>query len=166
MRGGAKDIFELVLLEDAGRTALQENQEPLELLGRRRDREAIARADIADHRIDMVALECVAQFLNLLRGAASLIDELHLDFQAAEADLVVRLGQAAGIERIDDGLGALHGRLASRFSRRPRDKGDEGQLKHVVVLRCGTGRECTQDAGAGDQGSSESTKFHGSASQN
>ena len=89
----------------------------------------------------MVALEGVAQFLDLLGGAARLVDELNFDFQAAEADFVVGLGQASGIERIDDGLGALHSRLAERFGRRPGEKGDEGQFEYVVVLRCGAGRE-------------------------
>ena len=164
MGGGAKDVFVFVLLEDAGRAAVEENQKLLELLGRRRDREAVARADIAQDRIDMVALEGVAQFLDLLGGAAGLVDELDFDLQAAEADFVVGLGEASGIERIDDGLRALHGRLAEQFGRRPGEKGDEGQFEYVVVLRSGAGREWAQDAGAGDQGGCESTKFHGPAS--
>ena len=165
MGGGAEDVFELVLLEDAGCTAVEENQKPLEFLGRRRNGEAVAGADIAQDRVDMIALEGVTQFLDLFGGAASLVDELNFELQAAEADLVVGLGQAPGIERIDDRLGALHGRLAERFGRRPGEKGDKSQFEYVVVLSRGTGRECAKDAGAGDQGSCKSTKFHGSASQ-
>ena len=65
----------------------------LQLLGRRRHREAVARADVADHRVDVLALERVAQLLDLLGGAAGLVDEIDFDLQAAEADLVVGLGR-------------------------------------------------------------------------
>ena len=39
----------------------------------------------------MVTLEGVAQLLHLLGRAACLVDEVDLDFEAAEADLVIRL---------------------------------------------------------------------------
>jgi len=132
--GSAKDIFEFVLLEDAGRAAVKQNEKLLEFLGRRRDRQTIARADITQDRIDVVALEGVAQFLDLFGRAARLVDKLHFDFQAAETDFVVGFGQASGIERVDDGLGALHRRLTERLSRLPGEKGDEGQFEDVVVL--------------------------------
>jgi hypothetical protein len=54
----------------------------------------------------MVALEGVAQFLDLLGGAARLVDEPNFDLQATEADFVVGLGQASSIELIDNGSGA------------------------------------------------------------
>ncbi len=64
----------------------------LSSLGRRRDSEAIARTYIAQHCVDVVALEGVAQFLDLFGGTAGLVNELNFDLQAAEADLVVWLG--------------------------------------------------------------------------
>ena len=88
----AKDVFELVLLEDARRTAVKENEKPLQFLGRRRDSESIARTNIAQQRVDVVALERIAQFFDLLGGAAGLVNELNFDLQATESDLVVGLG--------------------------------------------------------------------------
>ena len=94
--------------------------------------------DSIDHKLDLEV------------ASGQLLAAKHVDLQATEADFVVGLGQASGIERIDNGSGALHSRLAERFSRLPGEKGDEGQFEYVVVLRCGAGRERTQDAGAGD----------------
>lgn len=161
MSGSAKDIFEFVLFEDARGAAVEENKKLLERLGCRRDRQAVARADIAQDRVDMVALKRVAQFLDLLGGATCLVNELNFDFQAAKADFVVGFREASGIERIDDGLRALHGRLAERFSSLPGEERDEGQFEDVVVLRSGAAHQRTQDAGAGDQRGREPTKFHG-----
>ena len=64
--------------------------ERLQLLGDRRDREAIARRDVADHGVDLVALHEVAEFGDRLRGRAGLVDEFDLDLGAAEADLCCR----------------------------------------------------------------------------
>jgi len=47
---------------------------------------------------------------------------------------------------------ALHRRLAERFGGRTGQKGHERQFEDFVVLGRGAGRECAQDAGAGDQG--------------
>jgi len=159
--GGAEDVFELVLLEDAGRAAVEQNEKPLELFGRGRDREAVAGADIAQHRVDMIAFERVAHLLDLLGGAARLVDQLQLDLQAAEPDLVVGLGQAPGIERIDDGLDGLHGRLAERFRRRPGKEGDDAELEHLLVLSGRAGRQRTERGGRDQTASGDSTIFHG-----
>jgi len=90
MRGGAEYIIVLRFLEDARRAAIHQHQHLFQLFRDRGDREAVAGADVAKHDIDIVALVEVAQLLDLLGGAAILVDDHRLDLHAAEPDLLVR----------------------------------------------------------------------------
>ena len=108
----------------------------------------------------MVALEGVAQLLDLLGGAAGLVDQIDLDLQAAEADLVVGLDHAAGVERVDHRLGAVPSRLAEGFRRRPGEKGDHAELEDLLVLGRGAGRACADDCRSRQQANRGSTPIH------
>ena len=65
----------------------------LELVGERRDRETVAGRDIADDRVDVLALDEVAVLGDLLGRAAGLVHDHHLDRSSVDALLVV--GRAA-----------------------------------------------------------------------
>ena len=73
------------LLEDPRRAAVEEHGQDLELLGDRRDREAAARRDVADDRIDVLALHEVAQLGDLGGRAARLVDVDRLDLEPGDS---------------------------------------------------------------------------------
>ena len=128
MGGGAEHVVVFAVLEDARRAAIHQHQHLLQLFRDRRDRKAVAGADIAEHDVDIVALVEVAQFLHLLGGAAVLVDDDGLDLHAAEADLLVRRGRRALVQLVDDELRAVAGGNAETVRRRP------GQERHDAEL--------------------------------
>ena len=132
VRRGAEHVVVLAVLEDARRAAVVEDEELLQLLGHRRHRQAVARADVADHRVDLVAVVQVAQLLHLLGGAAVLVDIDRLDLHAAEADLVVRRRRGAGVEGLDHHLGAVDRRDAEALGRLARQEADDAQLEGLL----------------------------------
>ena len=85
VRRRAEHVFARLLLEDARRAAVEIDGQRLELVGDRRHREAASRRDVADDRVDLVALHEVAEFGDDLRGRAGLVDVFGLDLGAAEA---------------------------------------------------------------------------------
>ena len=128
VRRRAEHVFARLLLEDARRAAIEIDRQRLELFGHRRDREAASRRDVADHRVDLVALHQVAEFGDDLRGRAGLVDEFRLDLGAAEPDRVVGRGRRAGIERLDHDLGAVAARNAERARGRPAQERHDAEL--------------------------------------
>ena len=161
MRSRTEDVFELVLLEDARRAAIHQHEHLFQLLGRRRHGEAITRADVAENRVDVIALERVAQLLDLLGGAAGLVDQIDFDLEAAEPDLVVGLDHGSGVERVDHRLGAVPCRLAERFRGRSGQEGDNAELEYLLVLGRRAGRQCTKRRGTDQTASGKSTIVHG-----
>ncbi len=147
MRGGAEYVIVFRLLEDARRAAVHQYQHFLQLFGNRRDREAVAGADIAEHDVDLLALIEIAQLLHLLGGAAVLVDHDGLDLHAAEADLVVGRGALALVQFIDDELTAVAGGDAKALGRRPGQERDDAELEGVF----GAGRQGQCDR-SGDDG--------------
>jgi hypothetical protein len=107
VRGGAEDIFARLLLEDAGRAAVEIDGERLELVRDRCHREAAAGRDVADDSVDLIALHQIAEFGHNLRGGAGFVDVLGVDLGAAQADGVVGCRRGAGVERLDHDLGAV-----------------------------------------------------------
>ncbi len=128
---GAEHIIVFRLLEDAGRAAIHQYQHLFQFFGDRRHRETVAGADIAEHDIDMVALIEVAQFLDLLGGAAVLVDDDGLDLHAAEADLVVRRGRGSFVQLVDDELAAVTGRDAETVRGRPGQERHDAEFETV-----------------------------------
>ena len=135
MRGGAEHVVVFGFLEDARRAAIHQHQHLLQFFGDRRDRKAVAGADIAEHDIDIVALIEVAQFLHLLGGAAVLVDDDGLDLHAAETDLLVRGGRRAFVQLVDDELRAVAGGNAETVRRRPGQEGHDAELEGFL-RRC------------------------------
>jgi hypothetical protein len=125
---GAEQVLVARVLEDARCTAVEEHGELLQLLGERRDREAVAAGDVADHHVHVVALHEVAILVHLLRGAAGFIHQQHLDRGPAESLLRIGRGQLAGVDGIDDELGAV----ARGHSEGP--GGRAGQERHDADL--------------------------------
>ena len=130
--GGAEHVVVFRFLEDARRAAIHQHQHLLQFFGDRRHREAVARADIAEHDIDIVALIEVAQFLHLLGRAAVLVDDDGLDLHAAESDLVVRCGGGALVQLVDDELAAVAGRHAETVGGGPGQERHDAELESVL----------------------------------
>ena len=118
-------------LEDARRAAVVIDGERLELLGDRRHREAASRGDVADHRIDLVALDEVAEFGDDLRRRAGLVDVFRLDLGAAEAHGVVGRRCGPGVEGLDQDFRAVAPGNAERRRR------GTGQERHDAELHGG-----------------------------
>ena len=101
MRRGAEEVVIRRVLEDARRPAVEEDGQLLQLFRERRDGEAVAAGDVADHQVDVLPLHEVAVLAHLLRRAARLVDEHELDRRSAEALFRVRRGKLACIQRLD-----------------------------------------------------------------
>jgi hypothetical protein len=134
MRGGAKHVFVVALLEYPGRAAVVQDQEPFHFLGRRRHREAVAGTHVPHHRVDLFAVVEVLQFLDLLGGAAGLVDVDRLDLQAAEALLVVRGRRLTGVEGFDQDFGAIDRGDAETFGGLPREEADHAYFEGFLGL--------------------------------
>ena len=132
VRRGAEHVLVLAVLEDARRAAVVDEEELLHLLGRGRDREAVARADVADDGVDLLAVVQVLQLLHLLGGAAVLVDVDGLDLHAAEAGLVVGRRRGALVEGIDQHLGAVDRRDAEALGRLAREEADDADLERFL----------------------------------
>ena len=159
VRTRAEHVLVAAFLEDPRRAAVEEHRELLELFGDRRDREAIAAADVADDHVDVLALDEGPVLGHLLRGAAGLVDHDEFDRQAADAlDLVGRRA-LAGIERLDDAFGRELGGDTERTGCRPRQEGDEADLDAGLLLR-----QCRRARHRGDrepgQGHPEQSRQH------
>ena len=136
VRRGAEHVLVLAVLEDARRAAVVEEEELLHLLGRGRDREAVARADVADDGVDLLAVVQVLQLLHLLGGAAVLVDVDGLDLHAAEAGLVVGRRRGALVEGVDQHLGAVDRGNAEALGRLAGEEADDADLERLLG-RCG-----------------------------
>ena len=135
MGSSAEYIIVLGLFEDARRSAIHQHQHLLQLFGDRRHGKAVARADIAEHDVDIVALVKVAQLLHLLGGAAVLVDDDGFDLDAAEADLLVRRGGRPLVQLIDDELRAVAGGNAKAIRRRPGEERHDAEFEGFLC-RC------------------------------
>ena len=122
MRIDAEHVFARLLLKYPRRAATVKHSEFLQFLRDRYDGEAIARRDIAEDDVDIVALHEVPILRDLLRGRAGLVDVFHLDLGPAEADLIVGGWELAGVEVLNQNFRGV----ASRYSER---------------RGCGTGQE-------------------------
>src|SRR6202023_1374443 len=100
--------------------------------------------------------------LDLLGGAAGLVDQINFDLEAAEPHLVVGLDQRSGVEGVDHRLGAVPRRLAERFRRRPGQESDYAELEHLLVLGGRPGCQRTKRCSSDQTASGKSTKVHGS----
>ncbi len=116
-RPGAEHIFVARVLEDARRAAVEQHGELLQLLGDRRDGEAVAARDVADHDVD--PRHEVAELGDLLLRTAVLVDDHQLDRPAAEAFLGVGRRHGAGVEHLGGQLGGIARRHAERAGGRP-----------------------------------------------
>src|SRR6266508_1792879 len=103
----SKQVLVAGILENARRATVEEHRQALQLVGERRDGQAIAARDIADHHVGVVALDEVAIFVDLLGRAAGFVDEYDFDRRAAETGGRVRRRQLAGVERLGDDLGTV-----------------------------------------------------------
>jgi hypothetical protein len=137
VRGRAEHVAVFPVLEDARRAAVVEDQELLHLLGDRRHGEAVAGADVADHRVHPLAVVEVAHLLHLLGRAAVLIDVDRLDAHAAEADLVVGRGSLALVESLDHHLRAVDRRHTEAFGGRPGQEAHHAELERLLRRRAG-----------------------------
>src|SRR5690606_28590708 len=118
-RAGTEQVLVARILEDAWRAAVEEHRELAQLLGDRRDRQAVAAGDVAVPAVDVVELHQVAVFVDLPGRSTGLVDELHFDRRAAEADRGIRSRHLAPIERLDRDLGPVARRYAERTGRGP-----------------------------------------------
>ena len=130
---GAEQVLVARILENARRSAIEEDRQLLELLGNRGHCEAIAAGDVADHHIRVVALDEIAVFVDLLRRAAGLVDEDSLDRRAGEPLGGMGRGKLAGIERFDDHLGPVARRYAERASRRSGQERNDADLDRLFL---------------------------------
>lgn len=146
---GAEHVVARLLLEHARRSAVEVDGQRLQLIGDRRHREATSRRDVADHRIDLIALHEVAKLSDHLRGRARLVDELGLDLGAAEAHRVVRRRRLTGVERLDHDLGAVTARHAERAGRGTREERDDAELDRRGGLLGRRGRDLRHQQASG-----------------
>jgi hypothetical protein len=54
-----------------------------QLLRYRRNRQTVARGDIANHHVDVIALDEITELSDHVGGGAGLVDEFGLDFGSA-----------------------------------------------------------------------------------
>jgi hypothetical protein len=141
------------VLEDARRPAVEQDREPLQLLGGGRHREAVAAGDVADDRVDVLALHEVAVLAHLLRRAARLVDDDELQRAPADALLRVRRRHLPGVERLGEHLAAVLRRDAERARRRAREEGDDADAERLPRSAGGRlrGRERRGEEQHGDE---------------
>src|SRR3954464_4104466 len=132
---GAEHVLVACVLEDARRAAVEEVGELLQLLGHRRDREAVAARDVADDEIDVLPLHQVTELGDLRGRAACLVEQHDLERRAAEALLAVRRRGLAVVQLLDYELGGVLRRYAERRGRRARQEGDDADLHALRVRR-------------------------------
>jgi hypothetical protein len=130
VRAGAEHVFVACILEDAGRAAVEQHRELLELLGDGRDRQAIAARNVADDEVD--ARGEAAELGDLLLRTAVLIDDDELDRVAAETLLRVGGRQGTGIEHLGGKLGGVARRNPERSGRRPGDERDDADAHGLL----------------------------------
>ena len=101
------------------------------------DRQAVARRDVTNDDIDVVALDQIAKLGDDVGGGAGFVDELGLDLGAAEPDPIVRRRHLSGIELINQELGRVVIRNAERRGGRPGEEGHKADLdrRRVFSLR-------------------------------
>ena len=145
-RGGrsAEHVLVARVLEYARRAAVEEVGELLELLGDRRDRQAVAARDVADHQIDVVALHEIPELGDLRGAGARFVHHHDLDPGAAETRLAVGRGRFARIQLVDHEIRGVLRRHAEGRGR------GAGQERHDADLdrrlrRRAEGRERARD---------------------
>ena len=121
-----------------GRAAVEEDGELLQLLGDRRDREAVAARDVADHRVDVLALDQVAELGHLLRGAAGLVDEDELRSGGRRSPSWRRApGIFPPLSASTSDLGAVARRDAERAGGGAGEEGDDAELERRRLAAAG-----------------------------
>jgi len=128
----AEDVVVFRFLEDARRSAVEQEQRLLQFFRDGSNRKAVAGADIADDGIDIVALIEVAQFLHLLGRAAVLVDDDGLDLHAAEADFIIWSRPGTLVQFADDEFGSLAGRDAEALGCGTRQECDDADLEGLL----------------------------------
>jgi hypothetical protein len=146
MRAHSEHVGARLFLEDARRSAVIEHGERLELLGDRRDREAAAGRDIADHRVDLVTLHKVAKFGDDIGCGTGFVNIFCFDLAAAEADLVEGCRHLSGVHGLDHDLGAVASGDAERGSGGSGQEADDAKLhgrsgRGSVLRPCGFDRD-------------------------
>ena len=142
MGAGAKHVFVARFFKNPRRAAVEQNGKFFQLLGRRRDREAIAAGDIADHHVDILPLHQIAIFLDLLSGSACFIDDNDFDWFAAKSFLGIHAGNFTGVDGFDHHFRRNLRRHAERAGCRPREERDDADFNRV-----GGQRRCRQGQG-------------------
>ena len=117
MGGRAKHITVLAVFKNAGSSAVVKNQKFFHFFSNRRHGKTIARANISDHRIDLVTIVKSAHLLHLLGRSAVFVHINRLDPHSAEAHLVIGRGRLALVEGINQHLCAIDRRHAKAFRR-------------------------------------------------
>ena len=169
VRRGTEHVFARRLLEDPGRATVVEHGERLQLFGDRDDCETAARGDVTEYGVDVVALDQVAVFGDLVGGRAHLIDVFRHDLGAPEARRVVGSGRFAGVERFDDDFGGVAAGNAERRCGRTGQERYDAEL-HVGSCRGGllslsrTGPEMHQSRGRNQPESGKRAMLHGQSS--
>ena len=143
-RPGAEHVFVARVLEDARRAAVEQDRELLQLLGDRRDGEAVAARDVADHDVD--ARHEIAELGDLLLRTAVLVDDHELDRPAAETLLRVGRRHGAGVEHLGGELGGIARRHAERAGGRSRDQRHDADLERLLRRRCRHGEQDREDS--------------------
>jgi hypothetical protein len=125
-RRHAEDVVVARLLEHPRRAAVDEDGELAHLLRHLRDRQAVAARDVAEHQVDAAPLDEVAELGDLLGRPSRLVDEERHDARSGEAGRVVGRRHRAGVEGVDDELGAVARRDAEMDRTRPGQVGHHG----------------------------------------
>ena len=139
-----------VFLEQLRRAAIVEHRHRPQLFSHRRNGQAVAGRDVPHHRIDLLTLHQVAEFLDLLGGPACLIDDHHFDFSAVDPQLVVGCRQLPFIQAFDQHLGGIGRRLTKRTGRRTGQEGHDTNAELAVFSGLHTRAQ-----GQGQTGSSD-----------
>ena len=137
MSAGAEQVLVARVLEDARRAAIEEDRQLLELIGERRNRQAVAGGDVSDHRIDILTLHQIAILRHLLGRAAGLVDDGGFDGHAVNAFGRIRRRQRTGIERLDGELRRVARGHPERSGGRAGEERHDPELERARLLGMG-----------------------------
>ncbi len=139
---GAENVLVIPVLEQPGGSADGNHGQRFQLVGHRRDRQAVPAGDVADHRVHLVALDKVAEFGDLLGRSAALVDVLGLDGGAGHALGVVGSGKGAPVDGVDHDLHAIAGRNAEGSGRGTGQEQGDAKLDGFALGHHGGSAEC------------------------
>ena len=148
MRPGAEDVAVARLLEHPGRAAVDEDGKHPQLLRRPGNGEAIAARYVAHDYVDAAPLDQVAQFGDLLGGAAGLVHVDRDDPRPRQPRAGERRRDGPGVDRVDGEFRPVARRNPEMRRRRPGQETDDGDRDLAPVLgRRPSGRRRRQHGG-------------------